>query len=390
MSNFDVIPFIDEYVSLDKKHECVVLFISSDTNKFNSVEGNIDGLPSLHANMHHCANELEAYNALDKGYVDACIIDHKSIKTPTDSFIKNIRQQYKEIPIILFENTVGKTSYQFMEDVGADGFLCEKGLTPITLETVLMNASRIRNTNINSQETFHALTFIGHELKTPLCSILGFSELLLMAKDSTNDKGADHDYIKHISDSGRQIADIVDDTIYISKVSSGDYTGKDSKLDFNLIIEDCEKELSGLLAAKNISIQPNIADEFSTIYANNNLLNHCLKRVITRIINTTKVDTNINITVCEHDRDNIALVFHDINDELKSEFEGYDLDDNQNLWRRIASLNKGHGLSFPLSYVIMKSLGGSVATEIDKDKRILLKLIFPNTRTTPHESCPTL
>ena len=66
------------------------------------------------------------------------------------------------------------------------------------------------------------LANMSHEVRTPLNGILGFTELLLRGADGGNEHER-HEFLKTIRDSGRQLLNLINDVLDISKIESGQF-----------------------------------------------------------------------------------------------------------------------------------------------------------------------
>ena len=66
------------------------------------------------------------------------------------------------------------------------------------------------------------LANMSHEVRTPLNGILGFTELLLRGADGGNEHER-QEFLKTIRDSGRQLLNLINDVLDISKIESGQF-----------------------------------------------------------------------------------------------------------------------------------------------------------------------
>jgi len=125
----------------------------------------------------------------------------------------------------------------FFEDEGVDGFWMEKNKIPIRdergiitmiigifkdvsdmmkIETELKEAKDRAEESDRLKTSF--LANMSHEIRTPMNGILGFANLL---KDPDLEGEKRDLYLKHIEQSSKQLLNIIDDIIDISKIESG-------------------------------------------------------------------------------------------------------------------------------------------------------------------------
>jgi signal transduction histidine kinase len=79
---------------------------------------------------------------------------------------------------------------------------------------------------------------LGHEIRTPLDSILGFSRML---REKGKDAGKSGLYIDIIESSSRQILSVVSDLIDIARIDEGQFQLNYDKIDLNNLIDEMEE-----------------------------------------------------------------------------------------------------------------------------------------------------
>jgi signal transduction histidine kinase len=125
------------------------------------------------------------------------------------------------------------------------------------------------------------LAKISHEIRSPLASILGYSELLTDSKLRHDDQFIDTCY-NIIRKEGNQVCRLVEDAVLASGISSGHYNFEYTPIQLdrflNLVVEDFEKRTDRKIEFKNSAGEVNIkGDAIGLREAFNNLLDNCLK-----------------------------------------------------------------------------------------------------------------
>lgn len=113
------------------------------------------------------------------------------------------------------------------------------------IEKKLIKAKEKAETSDKLKSRF--LANMSHEVRTPLNSILGFSELLLN-KNHNGEKG--NQFMKIINDSGKQLLSIINDIIDISKLESGEMKFRYTLCSINDLLEELFTYYQSDLAAK--------------------------------------------------------------------------------------------------------------------------------------------
>ena len=98
------------------------------------------------------------------------------------------------------------------------------------------------------------LATMSHELKTPLNSIIGFSDVILAQKDPKSTE-----YATHIAKSGRRLLEVVQDVLDISKIESGTFVLNRQPADLGDLVDLAVETLRDSLAEKNQTIDVRIA-----------------------------------------------------------------------------------------------------------------------------------
>jgi len=132
-----------------------------------------------------------------------------------------------------------------------------------------------------------------HELKSPITSISGFSELLLSNKDSFDEKTIK--YLNIIYTESIKMKKSINNLLYLSKLESGEKI-ESIKTDvyFKDVVTDVLDSFNQDIEAMNIKIINDIDD--SKLYVENELLIHLIRNLIENAIKYNKVNGSIKIS----------------------------------------------------------------------------------------------
>ena len=137
-----------------------------------------------------------------------------------------------------------------------------------------------------------------HELKTPITSISGFSELLLSGLGETDDVAKS--YIERIYDASIRMQETINELLYLSNLDN-----QNNLIDLNEVVYldevayDVINMLNEFALESKVNIKTNI--DQVTIKGNKILIEHLLTNIIQNAIKYNKVDGNVSVIINEED-----------------------------------------------------------------------------------------
>lgn len=219
---------------------------------------------------------------------------------------------------------------------------------------------------------------ISHNIRTPMNSILGFTELL-----STTDPGPARrkEYLQIIKKQSKSLIHLIDNVAEIAKYEIGNLTITKTPVNINLLLNDIIKEVDDLRSGKRkerVTISLNTPSQKGIeIFTDGGrlhqvfiyLVNHSLKF-------TLEGSIEIGYTVPEENR--IEFFVRDSSpalsrEELKNVFDQYSIL-NKNESNRYDD-ETGLGLSIAKS--IIKLLGGRIGVESEEDQGVTFRFSLP-------------
>jgi len=201
------------------------------------------------------------------------------------------------------------------------------------------------------------VSMVAHELRSPLTSIAGFSELLL---DAGITKDQSQEYAEIILKESNRLGELINKFLDISRIESGKSQLNKMPLHIGYLIENILELNSYQAEKKNIRVHLNIPKELPLVYVDKEMIEEVVLNLFSNAIKYSPEHTSINICVEEIDDDLVVKVtdqgYGISKESLPNIFNKfYRVTDNEKV-REIS----GSGLGLSLVKEIVEIHGGNV------------------------------
>jgi signal transduction histidine kinase len=132
------------------------------------------------------------------------------------------------------------------------------------------------------------LAKVSHEVRTPLNSILGFTELMLQERLGAIGNPRYRGYIEDIHQSGQYALSLLNDLLDISKIEAGKFELDFTAVDVPELVEDCVASLQLLAKSARILLRTSLAPDLPLVVADPRRLKQILLNLLTNAIKFTK------------------------------------------------------------------------------------------------------
>ncbi len=217
-------------------------------------------------------------------------------------------------------------------------------------------------------------SIIAHDLRTPFCSILGFSELLIEdAKDF--DALETEEYLKIINTSTKNTLVLLDNLLNWAKSQTGQLIYKPEKIILSSIIGEIIDNSNSTAKIKNISVNQMQTDEIA-VDADKNMLKTVFRNLISNAIKFTKSGGNITVSAISK-QNQVEISISDngvgINGKtLEKIFEAA-----TNITTKGTAEEQGSGLGLILCKEFVEKHGGKIWVESEVGKGSHFKFTLP-------------
>ncbi|GAL62331.1 ATP-binding response regulator [Algibacter lectus] len=238
----------------------------------------------------------------------------------------------------------------------------------------LEEANETTSSLLKSREQL--ISMVSHDLRTPLSTITGFSELLQQSVLEKKDKN----YIEHISSASNYMGKLVDDLLEFSKLENGNITIESIPFNLENHIEEIVQHVKNSIKNKPVEFILEHDQSIENLIITDPFR---LKQVLFNlVINAYKFTNEGSITVS-------SLLKEDVL-EIKVSDTGVGINDNQkeHIFKEFAqadnnqnSNDKGFGLGLTISKKLVEILGGDLTLESELNKGSIFTLKIPVKRS---------
>ena len=204
------------------------------------------------------------------------------------------------------------------------------------------------------------ITNVSHDLKTPLTSIINYTDLL--KKEKIENKNAQK-YIEILEEKSKKLKNLTEDLIEASKISSGNETVNLEKLDLKEMVLQANGEFAEKFETKNLDVISNLPKEAVIMDLDGKKMWRVLENLYQNVYKYSLENTRVYVDLEVHD--NIVFTIKNISkeklnispDELMERFIRGDSSRHTG----------GNGLGLSIAKDLSKLNGGTLKIEIDGD-----------------------
>ncbi len=287
----------------------------------------------------------------------------------------------------------------FFEDEGVDGFWMEKNKIPIRdergivtmiigifkdvsgmmkIETELKEARDRAEESDRLKTSF--LANMSHEIRTPMNGILGFANLL---KDPDL-LGEKRDlYLKHIEQSSKQLLNIIDDIIDISKIESGQLKISNRPVRINGIMDEMYSSFFHRIRGDapgqkrvTFNLEKGVASSDFTLVTDDYRLRQVFNNLIGNAVKFTE-DGKITFGYVLKNNRHIEFFVKDTGPGIPENMLDIIFDRFGQVNQESYSQPSGTGLGLPISKNLVKLMGGEMWVESKVNKGSVFRFTLP-------------
>lgn len=239
-----------------------------------------------------------------------------------------------------------------------------------SLNIELHDKTEIISNQINALQQLNAekdrlISIIGHDLRTPFNSILGFGELLHEEFDLLS-KEEIRQYSGYIIQSSNNTLQLLENLLLWAKIQQNRIDFKVKEVKLYEILNDVSKTLHDNLQNKEIQLLI-LFDEKVTIQADEEMIKTVIRNLIGNAIKFSKHGGIIEIYVEEAPTENKVFI-SDNGIGIKKHFVDHIFEMESSTIKSENSIGNGHGLGLILCKEIVEEHGGTIGVKSEQGK----------------------
>jgi signal transduction histidine kinase len=219
---------------------------------------------------------------------------------------------------------------------------------------------------------------VSHDLRTPLCTISGFSDLMLAGHAGPLTEKA-HDYVENIQNSGKYLLELLNDLLDMGKLEAGRLTLSDDEFALRSVVMECLRQSAALSTAARVALAPYAENAFG-LRADPLRMRQILFNLLSNAIKFTPAGGRVEIATTRASDGSLRIAVSDSgigmsHDEINTALEPYGQVRND-----FTRTREGTGLGLPLVKALVDMHGGRLEIESEAGKGTTVTVVLPSNR----------
>jgi signal transduction histidine kinase len=224
------------------------------------------------------------------------------------------------------------------------------------------------------------LASMSHDLRTPLSSIIGFSEIML--RQALGPLGDERytAYVKDIYDSGVHLLDVVNNVLDLSKVEAGRMELIEDVVLVEPVVRAAVKQVETRAQLGGIKLDIDVDPLVAQVWADKVRLKQILINLLSNAVKFTPRNGEVGMTVRRQANGDIAFVVRDTGIGMTPTDIPSIMMPFQQIDDRLDRRYEGTGLGVPLALAMAKLHGGSLTYDSERGRGTTATLTLPAAR----------
>ena len=213
---------------------------------------------------------------------------------------------------------------------------------------------------------------VSHELKTPITSIMGYSDTLL---EGEYDEKTQKEFLGVIASEARRMAKLVTDLLELSRIDSNRKKIKKESFDLGKLVKESQAKLAIEIKKKNHQVENFVTADVPPVFADKDDIQRVVLNILTNSIKYTPDGGLIKIYV--------GFVYNDAYIKIIDNGIGIPEDDLNRIFERFYRVDKarsrefgGSGLGLSIAKEILDKNGGSIdiKSKVGEGTEVVIKV----------------
>ncbi|HSG06083.1 MAG TPA: ATP-binding protein, partial [Nitrospiria bacterium] len=223
------------------------------------------------------------------------------------------------------------------------------------------------------------LSNVSHELRMPLTSIIGFSELLLdrLPGDLTQDQ---EDYVRNMQESGYHLLEIINNLLNLSKLRAGKMEVHFEQFGLVHLLENIKRTVTPLIAKKGLEFSSEVIGDLPEMFSDEGKIKQILLNLLSNAIKFTPGGGSIRVETTPSTINGRAAAEIRVSDTgigIRPEDKAKIFDEFQQVDASYTRDFPGTGLGLSITKQFVSLIGGEISLESQYGKGSTFKILVP-------------
>ncbi len=243
-----------------------------------------------------------------------------------------------------------------------------KELAPLAAEIRRQHDDILKNARMRQEFTAN----VSHELKTPLTAISGYAELI--ERGMTDEKDTRR-FAGEIHKNAARLLTLINDTIQLSQLDSGENTAEFTDVDLYRLAADCVGSLQ--LNAENMDVTMKLLGEPAVIRADRQLMEELLYNLCDNAIRYNDRGGSVTVTVGKDEGGKVFLDVKDTGIGIPPKHQDRVFERFYRVDKSRSKATGGTGLGLAIVKHIVERHNAQIALESEPGKGTDIRVTFP-------------
>lgn len=204
------------------------------------------------------------------------------------------------------------------------------------------------------------LSKMSHELRTPLNAILGFSQLLILSEDLTEDQ---NDSVSFINNSGKHLLNLINDVLDLARIESGNMEVSLENVNVQELVRDVIPVIETQLESLELTIDSTCYTEKTLwVTADYLKLKQVLLNLLSNAVKYNRPQGHITINVSKQNARTLRIAIQDTGYGIEPDLQGGLFEPFNRLGKDFSNI-QGTGIGLVISHELIKLMNGSIGVK---------------------------
>jgi len=245
-------------------------------------------------------------------------------------------------------------------------------------EEELLTAKRQAEKTSAAKSEF--LAKVSHDIRAPLSTIIGFSEMMIDERFGPIGNERYRDYLKDIRAAGEHLIALLNDLVDLSKIETGKLDLTFASLGLNDLVQQCVAALQPQANRARVIIRTALSDALPPVVADADSVRQITLNLLANAVKLTGAGGQIIVSTAVTDDGEVALRVRDTGAGLSEK----ELADAFEPFRDLATTPKwgasGTGLGLPITKALAEANHAALRISSAVESGTLVEVLFPATR----------